>query len=159
MSITINEYKEFVRKCVGEEDLEAVKKIINESNVNSIPDGTNFLTPIATAIVEAGNVEIVEYLLSQGAEPNQSLPKERGGSNLLQIAIGDSLDSYKDGFTKVIDISILKLLIKYGSDINKIDNNGNTPLSYSIISKNHKAEEYLRSLGAKTSEELEQENK
>lgn len=152
MPISKEEYHKFLEECVINESLEGVKKYINESNVNDIPD-SDYMTPLWQAVRETDKLEIIEYLLSIGANPN--IPKMEGGYCILTSEIIDSMDLYSNGITKEPKIGKIKLLVKYGADINKISNKDNkwvaTPLDKSIGIEHYNAEKYLRSIGAKRS--------
>lgn len=152
MPISKEKYHKFLEECVINESLEGVKKYINESNVNDIPD-SDYMTPLWQAVRETDKLEIIEYLLSIGANPN--IPKMEGGYCILTSEIIDSMDLYSNGITKEPKIGKIKLLVKYGADINKISNKDNkwvaTPLDKSIGIEHYNAEKYLRSIGAKRS--------
>ena len=130
-------------------DLEKLNKYINDkNNLNSI---------LWSAISE-GHLDMVNYLLEHGADPNKS--------NInLQLSIILEVETYlfelevgrleNDSIPSVIQT---ELLIKHGADINFIYNK-ETPLDTAIRIKHPEAEKLLKSLGAKTSKELEENNK
>lgn len=158
-----------------DDDLEHVKKYLSQDNI----EGTDLYTPI-WASISLRKYNVLEYLLIQGANPNRILPfyldgmcdyeeppdREYKYSTYLHYAIFEEVRYFvfitgDDPITKDMHISIesLKILIKYGADINKKNEKGETPLDMAVCQYHHTAIEYLKSLGAKTSKELEEENK
>lgn len=119
--------------------------------------------------VENTEVEKVKFLLEHGANPN----KEFEG-HFITESIYDHLEAVYGqmfGYREINSESrkeiedIINLLLKYGMDINKKSKKYNKTLLDDFIefkkeySFGELIEKFLRSVGAKTSEELEDENK
>lgn len=155
--------------------LERVKKYLTQDNI----EGTDLYTPV-WASIGIRKYNILEYLLIKGANPNRWLPfyldgmcgydeppdREYKYSTYLHYAIHEEVAYFEfitgdDPITEDMKISIesLKILIKYGADINKKNERGETPLDNAICKYHHTAMYYLRSIGAKTAKELKNENK
>lgn len=143
-------------KACGQGDLPLIKKYVKESNINGVSDFENKFTPLFASF-ESDNIEAIVYLLDFGADPNKALTKDFGCYFPLEYIISQSMDLYKDGFTKEPDMSVIRLLIKYGANINQVGVRGETPLDRAIYSGHYLAKEYLRQHGAKTAKELEED--
>lgn len=143
------QYLQFKKAC-QEENLDKIMKYA--VNINNFPNlqNSNRYPPIFTAL-DSENFEVIELVLKLGADTNISLGQNNGYTYPLRYIIANSIDSYKDGFTKRPDIEIIKLLVKYGANINKIGNDGKSPLDCAISLGHKLAENYLKSLGAKKS--------
>lgn len=144
------QYLNLILAC-EQKDLEKIKKYAIKINEIPVP----YTPPLFVAFELIDNLEIINLLLQLGADPNLDNGNIRGNYNPLRYMIGASIDFYKDGFTETPDMEIIKLLIKYGADINKIHKDKKTPLDCAISYKHKEAEVYLRSLGAKTLIEIE----
>lgn len=113
-------------------ELSNVQSII-ASGVNINADEVGMLgdTPISAA-AGLGHVEIVEYLLNVGADPNS---RNRDGTVPLvsAVGLGDS------------NIKIVKLLVEHGADVNLKDHDGNSVLDYAKARRCPKVIELLES--------------
>ena len=123
-------------------DVEAVKQFIAaDSDVNA-KDGYG-VTPLSWAALK-GHKEIVELLIANGADVNTN---DWGGTPLHHAATKE----------------IAELLIAKGADVNAIivsgQNQGKTPLDWTILYKLTETADLLRKHGGKTSEELKAEGK
>jgi ankyrin repeat protein len=79
------------------------------------------------------NVEILEYLVSQGAEVNAK-NNDNGSTPLHEAAFHNA------------NVEILKYLVSQGADVNAKDNNGKTPLDFAITGNQQENITYLKSL-------------
>ena len=95
--------------------------------------------------VDDGHKEIVELLITEGADVNA---KEDGGGTPLHHAV-----------LFVGDKELAELLTAKGADVNAKDNDGDTPLDWAIYYKEPETADLLRKHGGKTSEELKAEGK
>ncbi len=113
--------------------LEPIKYLVEEKNFDINAQDRSGGTSLLYA-VQFKQFEIAEYLLSKGAKQIQGW-----GVYPVHDAVVNS------------DFEMLKLLVKYGADINVKDEEGNTPLYFAKIFADENAEilEYLVSLGAK----------
>ena len=118
--------------AAGNGDLEAVKALIAEGvNVNQKPAGMGG----CTALIMAGeNMQIVDYLLEHGANPNV---KDDHGETALVYAIGL-------GNTNLM----LKLIAK-GADVNARNKGGNIALGCARAGRYPFVVELLKQAGAK----------
>ena len=157
-------------------DVEAVKQFIAaDSDVNA-KDGYG-VTPLSWAALK-GHKEIVELLIANGADVNTN---DWGGTPLhhaatkeiaeLLIAKGADVNAKdEDGWTPLHRESLpagsketAELLIAKGADVNAIivsgQNQGKTPLDWTILYKLTETADLLRKHGGKTGEELKAEGK
>ncbi|UXP33872.1 SMI1/KNR4 family protein [Reichenbachiella agarivorans] len=77
-----------------------------------------------------GHVNLVEYLLQKGANPNERDATQNNDTALIQASMG--------GYLKVV-----KQLISKGADINATDDHGQTALNKSYWSDNQELIDYL----------------
>lgn len=82
---------------------------VNEININEVIDG---MTPIMIA-ASRGEVEVIDLLFTQGADPNKRGSAER---TALQYAVEKN------------HVEVAKRLLAYGADIDAFDNGRLTPL-------------------------------
>lgn len=116
----------------GNGDLEAVKVLIARgADVNEIPKGMGYLTPLMWA---GDNMEIVDYLLEHGADPNK---KDIRGQTALIRAIGMG------------NTNLVRKLIAKGANVNERDASGkNIALGYAKATQNPSMVELLKQAGA-----------
>lgn len=155
---------------IKSDNLEQLKNLINNSNINGVISlGINrcVITPLASAILYR-KYRIVEFLLEMGADPNIVIYTNGSGfadfkepakiaynySTYLSYAIAEEGFLYSQDFEEEPRMESIKLLIKYGADINAFNQKYDTPLDVARDNFHYLAEKYLISLGAKTSEEL-----
>ena len=74
--------------------------------------------PLLFSAIQAGNAEMVEFLLKQGADPNIA----NANTNTALIKLTRERE----------DLDILNLLVSYGADVNKTNSSKSTPLMYAI---------------------------
>jgi ankyrin repeat protein len=107
-----------IHQLIARTDVAALKKYLlttEDEAINEVVDG---MTPIMVA-ASLGNVEIIDMLFTQGADPNKRGSMER---TALQYA------------TEKNHIEAAKRLLAYGADIDARDNGYITPLRVMIIS-------------------------
>lgn len=113
---------------------EIVKFLVeNGANINETVNTGS--TPLAVALL-SGNFDIADYLIKKKADVNK--PDIMGMTPLMWAA--------KDGNLKVV-----KYLLENGSNVNAQNNNSRSVLEVTI---NSDVKDFLRSKGAKTSQEL-----
>lgn len=117
--------------------------------------------PHSQLLLDAGQViyETVETLLRGGANPNILFAVESGRSmsalGLVTVwASGQSMNTFE---ALLADIEgkcgeLIRMLLKYGADINQIDTEGYRPLYYALKYVNVQATELLLQHGAKWSD-------
>jgi ankyrin repeat protein len=134
-------------------DLELVKEYLKLiDNIDSIDRNND--TPLACAI-QGQSREIIKYLVSQGADINFKCGKDMCDAP-IHIFVSDWIDQYY-GENEVCeeDFDIIELLLSLGADINSKDKFNDTVLDYVISYKNPTAIRLLRTLGAKSSSDLD----
>lgn len=89
-------------------------------NVKDINGNSPMGTPLMAAVVK-GNMEIVQALLENNANPNLT---DANGTTALMYAV-----QFKNG-------DIIKLLLNYKADKSQIDNKGKTAFEYAVFSNN-----------------------
>ena len=102
--------------------------IDNGVDVNFKADGNGtYPSALATAFSER-RLDIIELLLNAGADPNLTFDGEIVKENISYDIHGVTIAFWAVRSDEPIYLNILKLLIKKGANINKIDSLGNTPL-------------------------------
>ena len=128
-----------IETAIHESKEDIVKTLLEHgANPNIVKKDDTSLLYIGVLL---GNTEIVKMLLEHGANPNQA--NQKGEIPL------HALNNRKS------KPSIAKLLLDKGSEVNKINNKGETPLDVAFDSE---IKALLRFYGAKTGDELKQEN-
>lgn len=97
-------------------------------NVKDINGNSLMGTPLMAAVVK-GNLEIVEQLLENKANPNLT---DANGTTALIYAV-----QFKNS-------PIVKLLLDYKADKSKIDNKGKTAFEYAVFSNNEETINLLK---------------
>ncbi|MFC1842514.1 ankyrin repeat domain-containing protein, partial [Candidatus Dependentiae bacterium] len=132
---------ELIGKGSGPVDLQKVKKIIEEKNidvnqVNSLGETILFLACKRFCTDEL-KYKLVEYLIKKGADKSINNVTNNGSTPLLAVC-------------SKLDFKTMKLLIENGAKkyINKIDSYGRTPLHYACYGHNLDMVKYLIKNGA-----------
>jgi ankyrin repeat protein len=124
--------------ALGNSNIEMIKLLFQYGADLSLKDKMNNSLLIVAAF--KCNQEIVQYLLDQGAEVDE---KGGTGKNALMFCC------LYDG--PLNNIEIIKLLVRYGSDVNLKDLKGRTALDVAIKKE---IIEYITSMGARKGSEL-----
>ncbi len=150
--------------AAGRHDLEMVKHLLENYHLD-----IGYLA--MRWAVERNDVEMVELLLSYGAELNPDAAKlgdnmgylgcaaSAAGLEMVQLLVeaGAEVDgTYWNGVTPAMDaayvsVRILKYLTEQGADINARSGYNDTPLMYAVWGKNRECVEFLLSEGADAS--------
>ena len=150
--------------AAGRHDLEMVKHLLENYHLD-----IGYLA--MRWAVERNDVEMVELLLSYGAELNPDAAQlgdnmgylgcaaSSAGLEMVQLLVeaGAEVDgTYWNGVTPVMDaayvsVRILKYLTEKGADINARSGYNDTPLMYAVWGKNRECVEFLLSEGADAS--------
>ena len=160
----LKDLKSVIRE-IRNKNLEGVRAIIskNKGILNNMDSNGDYMLNVA--VIE-GNIEIVEYLVSQGADINI---KDGSGETPLQIAIHEGkLElinfflskkadvNMKDFFNETSlheavnkgEIEIVKLIVAHGADLNAKNNLKETPLFYAVKNNYSDIAKYLISKGS-----------
>lgn len=119
-------------EAVESNSLEEVERLVQENPGLLSARNDRYCDPLTVAVI-AGNLDIMEYLLSQGADINTL---DREGSNLMHNA---AANGHYDAVT---------FLYEKGFDINAVDGNGNTPLLFAVTQDNIELIQFLIENGA-----------
>ncbi|MEZ0609902.1 ankyrin repeat domain-containing protein [Fibrella sp. WM1] len=114
---------QFIRNIFAE-DFGAVRRYIaSGGSVNFEDEKGN--TPLLVAI-ETFNTELVELLLSSGADPN----KFTDYATPLNAAIDVSVEAYKNEETEVCSTDIIERLLAHGANVMLADKKGRTAYDF-----------------------------
>ena len=150
-----------LNSAAGRHDLEMVKHLLENYHLDIGYLGMRWA-------VERNDVEMVELLLSYGAELNPDAAQlgdnmgylgcaaSSAGLEMVQLLVeaGAEVDgTYWNGVTPAMDaayvsVRILKYLTEKGADINARSGYNDTPLMYAVWGKNRECVEFLLSEGA-----------
>jgi len=119
-------------EAINDNNLEKVQKIIQENHEVLNERDESYCDPLTFAAI-AGNLEIMKYLLSQGADINTI---DRENSNLMHNAAANG------------HLEVVKYLIDQSFDVNAADDNGNTALLFASDRNNIELVRYLLDQGA-----------
>ena len=153
-----------LNSAAGRHDLEMVKHLLENYHLDIGYLGMRWA-------VERNDVEMVELLLSYGAELNPDVAQlgdnmgylgcaaSAAGLEMVQLLVeaGAEVDgTYWNGVTPAMDaayvsVRILKYLTEKGADINARSGYNDTPLMYAVWGKNRECVEFLLSEGADAS--------
>lgn len=113
------------QKALRLKNLNSIKKLISASNINEYMPAAGW-TPLIYAI-NYGNYEATEYLLEQGANPNQETIANKFPP-LLQ-----ALFLYASSEHRTVSMRIMKLLLDKGADLSCTDQDQNSILMRAIL--------------------------
>lgn len=127
--------------AVADEDIETVKQLVQEgADVNYFtPSGDS---PLLVAI-DAMNVELIQFLLDQGADPNPD--PQKGYTLPLNIAVDIAVQAFLNEETEAISNETVELLVRYGADYTKKDKDGKNAADMAL-NYNSVAGTYFKSL-------------
>ena len=114
-------------------DFEMVKALVDAGAALDQRSGSGSWESAMVEAVKAGNLNILEYLLNHGADPND---KSGFGTAALHMAAAEG------------NVQMLSLLLSKGAEINIRDNYGQTPLMYACREGEAEAVEFLLDHGA-----------
>jgi len=161
LSIEEKNYLKLIDSCL-DGNIAKIKKYLTPENINGLSELELDVTPLTSACASL-EPKAVEFLLKNRANSNKKFKKisESRDFGKFTTAIHDEILELYERYRYINksidepDITILKLLIKYSNNINIKDGDGYTPLDIALNFEFTSIIEYLMSLGAKTSEELE----
>lgn len=113
-------------------DLTSMQNIIDKLQPSEINAVTHGMTPIMKAS-SLGRVDMVEFLLQHGADPNK-----RGSSQRTALQYAAERNR----------LAVAKILVKNGADINGVDNSNLSPLIMAADRRYHELAMYLIDAGA-----------
>ena len=107
-------------KAVAGEDLVTVKQLVQAGA------DVNYFTPKADSpllvAIDTMNVELVQFLLDQGADPNPD--PQKGYTLPLNIAVDVAVQAFLNEEAESISNETVELLVRYGADYTKKSKNG-----------------------------------
>lgn len=107
-------------KAVAGEDLAAVKQLVQAgADVNYFTPKED--SPLLVAI-DTMNVELIKFLLDQGADPNPD--PQKGYTLPLNLAVDIAVQAFLNEEADSISNETVELLIRYGADYTKKSKNG-----------------------------------
>jgi ankyrin repeat protein len=107
-------------KVIAGEDLATVKQLMQAgADVNYFTPKEN--SPLLVAI-DTMNVELVQFLLDQGADPNPD--PQKGYALPLNIAVDVAVQAFLNEEAESISNETVELLVRYGADYTKKSKNG-----------------------------------
>jgi len=132
-----------------EKGRESIVKLLLSNNADPhvpaklIRSSKNLSSPLQVA-VQSGNAMIVDMLLEKGAEMNPP------GEPLLHIACSDAERKNEDGETRSVErmISIIRLLLQQGLNVNAVSDRGDTALYHACKSEQLEVVQILLEAGA-----------
>ena len=126
--------KELFHNAAKNNDVQMLKKLMDNGFkfINCENEHDFNRTPLHKA-AQNGHKNVVEYLISQGAEVNTT---DKFGKTPLHFATGEES---KDG-----ELEIVKLLVEKGARIDKKDSFGNTPMHIASIRGHEKLVNYFK---------------
>ena len=131
-----------LNEAIGDEKIDLVRSILEDgADPNGLSRHTE--TPLMAA-AECESEEILEFLLSCGAEINMS---GHEGNTPLHIAVDISIDGtiQSGGAPGDEPVNVIKVLLNNGADLNAKNNKGETPLDWARDYKSKKVIEVLNS--------------
>lgn len=144
-------------EAIFSNNMEYIMKNVNSKNVNKISDKKK--NPPLILACWRGKLEIVKYLLKIGASPNKcsgkgsvvSYPidnKQIEGSAFLEKQETPLITAIINGNCSKDNKEIIKLLIKYGADINRKNMHNLPPLYYAVYYQRYEETKILLENGA-----------
>lgn len=155
-NLELENYKKLLYFC-DNGDINQINIYLNSNNINGILSNEELYInslPINMAI-DARNYIVIEFLLKLGANPNKTVKTGYGFCSPIFLSLYTEIEAYNQEFEEEPRIDAIKLLIKYGANINSISDKMLTPLDLARTIKHYTAEKYLKSLGAKTFNETQ----
>lgn len=126
-----------VEAAVSAERMDILRCLVEAGAWVTKPKDTCYQGDVLVSAVLTGNVEILEYLLKHGADPKGTWPI--ADTTALQLAAERG------------DVSIMKLLLDAGADVNHRDSNGMSSLMLACKKGQQAAVEFLIAHGADSS--------
>ncbi len=124
--------------AAGKNQLEVMKVLLDEYNINVNIRNANNGTPLHVAASQA-NPEAALILIEHGADVNA-----RTLNNSVPLHFAVIKSGRKPGHTQAV-----KILIENGADVNVATEDGATPLNMAMFRRNQEMINYLKSKGAK----------
>lgn len=155
----MNNYQDF-KEGIYEGDLQKLKKYINEANIN-LPvyfDESSYNYPVYSSFLTE-DLDIIRYFINLGAYLNIEERNIYFSNSTIEYMSHQAIDTYYQGNNIGTDLEIIKLLYEYGAELNIKSEKNETPLDIAMRSSCTELQDFLRDLGAKTSKELEQEER
>ncbi|XP_029394654.1 2-5A-dependent ribonuclease [Mus pahari] len=129
---TVGEDDSSLIKAVYKGDVVRVQQLLEQGADTNVCEDTWGWTPLHNA-VQAGRVDIVNLLLSHGADPHRR--KKNGATPFIIAGIHG-------------DVKLLEILLSHGADVNECDENGFTAFMEAAEHGNPEALRFLFAKGA-----------
>ncbi|TWH43701.1 protein kinase domain-containing protein [Dulcicalothrix desertica] len=127
--------------CADNEDAKFLLK--RGANFN-IPESGNL---ILYKLQSSQTMELVNFLLDNGANPNNKIDGARSDSLLVNLM---NRNEYRNRYRNEENNNnlkeVLNMVIKHGANVNALDNNGTTALMAAIINQEYHREEIIKTL-------------
>ena len=145
-------YENLLKICTNG-DLEGLKKF---ESLGLYINGDIDKTPPLYMALSFNKFDIAKFLLEHGADINNKFYNGMYGykTTFIQMLVDSIATGFYDKFLDKLETESIAFLIDNGADVNIIDEEGYTPLDWSVMYNHHTAEELIKNRGGKFTKEF-----